>query len=297
MCEGWLSLHVFLKYEFLKGKGRFVFLSLCLTGLLLCYFLYTGWYLSTVDFPAKQRTAYSAKAIQLEKNVGNYLGKNDIPAEAAKKVAANLDAQKKLLSAMIAANVNGDWKLELDNSVEQLKLEQSLTSLGALPDNPDIPIKLKENLYFQKHGIKPKESVSACDGLNVVVMISNQFLPALTPICALLFSLSAWLSEKRSGSLKLLLWQARPKRKILIDKAIVTWVESTAALAASSFMTFLICWAAFGFGSANYPLFAAEGQILLTGSVIAKAATALPIKTLVLATVCNLLAGLAVLKA
>ena len=289
-------LHGFLKHEFLKGRGRFFILTVCLTGLLSCYFLYTGWFLSTVDFPSGQRVAYGIKAAQLEKSVGNYLGKSDIPMEDVTKIETNLDAQKKLLTAMTIANRNGDWKSELDDAVEQLKLEQSLTSMGVLSANPNLSLKLEQNRYFQNHSIRPKNSDSACDGLNVLVMISHKFLPALVPLCVLLLSLSAWLSEKRSGPLKLLLWQARPKRKILLDKFFTAWVESMAAIAASCLTTFLICWTFFGFGLVKYPVFAPDGQVRVTGDVLVRTAAVLPAETFVFAAACSLIAGWVVLK-
>lgn len=289
-------MHGFLKHEFWKSRNRFLILTACLAVLFCCYFLYTGHYLSTVNFPENQRTAYAAKAGQLKDDADRYLQGNDVAPDDAKKVAADLDTQEKLLEDMADSNRKGDWKAELRGAVEQMKLEQSMVSGGIVTENPYLPQKLVQDRYFLDHGIRPKDSDSACDGLNVLVMIARRFLPVLTPLCVLLLSLGAWLSEKKSGSMKLLLWQARPKRKILFDKLIAVWVESTAAIAVSCLAAFLVCRAFFGLGMTEYPVFLSGGLIRVTGEFLARTAAVVPAATFALAAVCSLIAGGAVLK-
>lgn len=255
-----------------------------------------GKYLSTVDFPSNRQDAYSAKADQMRTDVDSYLHGSDISQDDAKKVVADYDTQEKLLEGMVDSSRKGDWKAELRGAVEQEKLEQAMESKKILAPNFYLPQKLAQNEYFLSHGIRPKDSDSACDGLNVLVIISQKFLPALVVLCVLLLILGTWFSEAKSGSLKLLLWQARPKWKIALDKILAAWVESTAAIAVSCLAAFLLCWALFGLGLSEYPIFQSNGQVRLTADVIFQTAALLPAETLALSTVIGAIVGGVVLK-
>lgn len=289
-------MHGFLKHEVLKSRSRFIALTVGLTVLLSCYFLYTGWVLSQINFAANQRVSYSVKSQQLEDDVNAYLEKNTLSEEDNKIITTNLNTQKQLLQNMIHSNFNDDWKSELNDAVNQLKLEQTLISNGVLPYNQYISHTLARDEYFLNHSIRPKNSDSACDGLNVLVMISQKFLPFLLIASVLLLSLSSWLSEIRSGSIKLLLWQAQKKRKILFDKFFISWIESTMSIFAFCFVVFLICWLIFGIGEGQYPIFSESGQVTVTSDFVLYTVCMIPIATFVLTAVCSLLTGEIVLN-
>lgn len=289
-------MHGFLKHEVLKSRSRFIALTVGLTVLLSCYFLYTGWVLSQINFAANQRVSYSVKSQQLEDDVNAYLEKNTLSEEDNKIITTNLNTQKQLLQNMIHSNFNDDWKSELNDAVNQLKLEQTLISIDVLPYNQYISHTLARDEYFLNHSIRPKNSDSACDGLNVLVMISQKFLPFLLIASVLLLSLSSWLSEIRSGSIKLLLWQAQKKRKILFDKFFISWIESTMSIFAFCFVVFLICWLIFGIGEGQYPIFSESGQVTVTSDFVLYTVCMIPIATFVLTAVCSLLTGEIVLN-
>ncbi len=289
-------MHGFLRHEFQKSRGRFLIATICFTALLCCYFFCMGKYLSTIDFPSNRQDTYSAKADQLRTDGDSYLHGSDLSQGKAKKIEENFDTQEKLLEGMVSSSRKGDWKAELRSAVEQEKLEQAIESKGIFSPNQYLSQKLTQNEYFLSHGIRPKDSDSACDGLNVLVMISQRFLPALMVLCVLLLILGTWFSEAKSGSLKLLLWQARPKWKIALDKILAAWVESTAVIAVSCLAAFLLCWALFGFGLPEYPVFLENGQVRLTTDVILQAVALLPAETLGLSVVSGIIAGGAVLK-
>lgn len=287
----------FLKHEFLKSRNRVLILTFCMTALLSCYFLYNGWALSKIDFAANQQAMYNAKSTQLENSVTNYFQTQGLTAEDGKEITDSLNVQKQLLQNMMDFNRKGDWKAELRDAIKQLEMEQAMSSMGVLPNNPYLAQTLEHDKYFLSHSIKPKNSAFACDGLNVLVMISRKFLFLLLPFCVLLLSVGAWLSESSGGALKLLLWQARPKTRILLDKFIVSWIESVASLAVSCLLVFLVCLLLFGLGELEYPIFLDNGQILTTGDMIVRTAKTVPAATFVLTAVSSLPTGKALLKA
>lgn len=228
-------------------------------------------------------------------NVSRYHETHGFETENEDAIKANLNDQRRLLQAMSEATLSGDWKTELREAIEQVKLEQAMMDMGVVFDSPQPERTLRQDQYFLDHSIQPKNPFS-CDGLNVLVMISRNFLSVLLPICVLLFSLGVWLSEKRNGARKLLLWQARPKRMILLDKFLVSWLESTAAVFFSCLAVFAVCTLLFGIGETRYPVFENGGQILTTGEVILQSVKTIPAETFVLTAVINLLAGAVVLK-
>lgn len=284
-------MHGFLKHEFLKNRVLFLAILLSFILLLAGYYLYTGLALSKVDYAAARQKSYADESKQLQSAAAAYIGKYGLSSEDAQPLTENVKEEQKLLQNMILADRGGDWQAELTDAVQQLRMKKDLIAQGVLQSDPQIDGMQARYQYFLSESIRPKDSDFACDGLNVLVMITLNLLSLLLPACVLLVLLSVWLTESRSGSLKLLLWQARPKFRILLDKFLVCWLESAASCTAACLAAFLVCWVAFGLGDIRYPVFLTGSGVATTRDILWQGAKTIPEGTFSFSLVGSLIAG------
>ena len=131
-------------------------------------------------------------------------------------------------------------------------------------DMRELQENIRWNQYLLEQNIQPKVPANASDGLNVLVMSSKLLLPLMISISSLLFGVFQFLTERRQGGIKVLLQAPVSRRKILVCKVGLAWIQAWGFAVLVIGGMFLVFTLVFGVGDGRYPVVYVNGAFLTT---------------------------------
>lgn len=239
---------------------------------LLCYGI-PGYLQSRTDYTKQVREEYRKQEEILQEKIGTWLQEHPEAEEAKRQEIQNLmEKMGDSFAGLIQARGDGDWREELTCAIEQAQTELVLCEMDVLQsDMGELQENILWNQYLLEQNIQPKVPANASDGLNVLVMGSRLLLPLMISIGSLLFGVFQLLTERRQGGMKVLLQTPVSRRKMLVCKAGLAWIQAWGLVVLVTGGMFLFFTLVFGVGDGRYPAVYVNGAFLTTKEFLLKA--------------------------
>ncbi len=166
------------------------------------------------------------------------------------------ETQVNLIKERNKANLNNDWKTELNT---QLKLDKQLIvdiQSGRVisgENTDDIKKRIQRNQILYDENIKPINENSNMSAYNFIRLVNRDLLPILSIIIVLLLSADVISNESDEGTFKFLLTQPISRSKVIVSKIVSTSILCLFSIFSVIFLYFITLGFTKGFGSRIYP--------------------------------------------
>lgn len=254
-------------------RGIFLLLTFGFFFIALPYYGIPGYLQTRTDYTKQVREEYRKQEEMLQGKVGGWLQEHPEAEEAKKQEVQKLMEQMEdSFAGLIRARGDGNWREELTYAIEQAQTELALCEMGVLnSDMRELQENIVWNQYLLEQNIQPKVPANASDGLNVLVMSSRLLVPLIISIGSLLFGIFQFLTERRQGGMKVLLQTPVSRRKMLICKAGLAWIQAWGLVVLVTGGMFLFFALVVGVGDGRYPAVYVNGAFLTTKEFLLKA--------------------------
>lgn len=258
-------------------RGIFFVLTFGFFFIALLYYGIPGYLQTGTDYTKQVREEYRKQEEILQGKIGGWLQEHPEAEEAKKQEIQNLMEQmENSFAGLIQARGDGDWREELTCAIGQAQTELVLCEMDVLhSDMGELQENILWNQYLLEQNIQPKVPANASDGLNVLVMSSKVLLPLMISISSLLFGVFQFLTERRQGGMKVLLQTPVSRRKIVVCKAGIAWIQAWGFAVLVIGGMFLFFTLVFGVGDGRYPAVYVNGAFLTTKEFLLKVFPAL----------------------
>lgn len=187
--------------------------------------------------------------------------KEDLLEEENNKVvkqALEDDKEKlQIYEEMLGAFEGGNWKQELELSIEQQKKDIEFYRSGNLLGitEEELVRQLQQYEYLYKNDIQPQDVGCTVTGWNLIYMLfRDRILTDFLPLLFLLTCIDMMSAEQDQKTMKLLLLQPISRKNIFIRKFLAGLVHTISSMLVLIVVTFMIGCAIGGVGEIRYPL-------------------------------------------
>lgn len=236
-----------LRREWIISKLFFLILYVFLSMILCTFYLYSGWKVSSVDYVQKLRTENYGRAHALGELSRTTFQQDDAMKE-------NIKEQILLLNQQVEAKEKKDWKTSLSTSIARREIYQVILDQGIPEWEANFHYDWEMEKYLLSNSIPPKDSPYQADGVNLLSMYARDYLPWLAPLLALVFIALSFFLEKWNGGIKLLVQSQKKESTILMEKCLLSWLESLLLCFILGATLFLLGFLFWGYGEWNYPM-------------------------------------------